>query len=549
MTKTLTDHIRAIVKRSEKLTQKSIEPQLKWQSTASLAKAMNLTKENALIFCYAYFLTLTKKSFDAQNMRDAVSHDPFDLPIIIRILNELYKRKLLARSSDLFDEDFQVSKSVLLDISNNKVPAVKEISEKKDILEISDEISQLIHMRYEHMIDFDDFYTEMDSILDQYSDYQLFTYLKKNEIEQAEWLIFLVTFIAQLDGETGASVEKIIRRMFKGTHAQFEYRSKIQQEKTKLQQKGLIQFGGDDLKNPEELIIPDAILRELLGEKHEMIAIQQKNQSRQNNLIQPEKITPRELFYNSSELDKIKTLKELLHPEQFQSIQTDLRKSGYKSGFCVLLYGAPGTGKTETVLQLAKSTGRAIVKVDISSIRDKFVGETEKNISEVFKSYRALCKQSELTPILLFNEADALFNKRMNVKQSVDQMNNAMQNILLEELENFDGILFATTNLALHMDKAFERRFLYKINFMNPTDEARRSIWQVHFPELEPVLLEKIAGEFHLSGGQIENVVRKAKLQSLLYKESINFDSLKKFCNEETLENSNELKQIGFKRD
>jgi SpoVK/Ycf46/Vps4 family AAA+-type ATPase len=234
---------------------------------------------------------------------------------------------------------------------------------------------------------------------------------------------------------------------------------------------------------------------------------------------------------------------------KFKSLQTDLRKSGYKSGFCVLLYGAPGTGKTETVLQLAKSTGRAIVKVDISSIRDKFVGETEKNISEVFKSYRALCKQSELTPILLFNEADALFNKRMNVKQSVDQMNNAMQNILLEELENFDGILFATTNLALHMDKAFERRFLYKINFMNPTDEARRSIWQVHFPELEPVLLEKIAGEFHLSGGQIENVVRKAKLQSLLYKEPINFDSLKKFCNEETLENSNELKQIGFKRD
>jgi SpoVK/Ycf46/Vps4 family AAA+-type ATPase len=137
----------------------------------------------------------------------------------------------------------------------------------------------------------------------------------------------------------------------------------------------------------------------------------------------------------------------------------------------------------------------------------------------------------------------------MTVKHSVDQMNNSMQNILLEALENFEGILFATTNLAPNMDTAFERRFLYKIKFMNPTDEARRSIWQVHFPELEQSAIEQIAAEFHLSGGQIENVVRKAKLQSILYNDTITFDALKQFCDEESIGGSGEMKQIGFKRD
>jgi len=543
----LTDQIKAIVNRGAQLSEKTIEEQMKWRSTTSIAKALKITKEEALVFSYSYFLTLTKKSFDSQNIRELLTNDPFELPRIITVLNDLYKSKLLIRSSDFLSEGYQVPKNILLEIGRNEAPAKKN-SSKKDIIEICDEISKLIHMRYEFTIELDDFYTEMDSILDQHGDFAIFTFLKQNGIEQIEWLIFLVTFIAQLEGALGANTEKIIKRMYGGTHTQFEYRTKIQQENTQLQQKGLIEFGGDDIKNPEELIIPEKILIELLGDQYDIISSQKKNKFRQNDLIQPENIIERELFYNSTEMKNIDTLKDLLQPSAFAAIQENLRQSGYKSGFCVMFHGLPGTGKTETVLQLAKSTGRTIFKVDISTIRDKFVGETEKNIKEVFDRYRKLCKQSELTPILLFNEADALFNKRISVKQSIDQMNNAMQNILLEELENFDGVLFATTNLALNMDSAFERRFLYKIKFMNPTDEARQSIWNVHFPDLEASKLETIAVEYNLSGGQIENVVRKAKLQSILYNNPVTLDVLKKYCSEETLDNSDELKQIGFKR-
>jgi hypothetical protein len=549
MKKTLTDYIRSIVSRSQQLNNKSINAQASWRPAASLAKLMKLTKEEALLFSHAYYLTLTKKSFSPQDMRESLSDDPFDLPGIIQLLNGLFKKKLLIKSSEIFCEEYQVSKTTLLEIDNNKVPSIKINDDIRDILTISDEMSVLIHMRYDHLIDLDDFYSELDTLLELHPDYEPFVFLKKQGIQQSEWLIFIITFIALLEGEASASVEKMLKRVFRGTHVQFEYRTLLQQEQTQLQQKKLIAFGGDELSDGNELIIPEGILRELLGIKYEVIESQQKSKTNREDLMQPEKIQERTLYYNPSEKNEINTLHDLLVPSEFIKIQENLKTAGYKSGFCVLLHGTPGTGKTETVLQLAKMTGRAILKVDIASIRDKFVGETEKNISEVFKRYKKIVKHSEITPILLFNEADALFNTRMTVRQSVDQMNNAMQNILLEELENFEGILFATTNLAPNMDAAFERRFLYKIKFTAPSDEARCAIWQTHFPQLEQDAIANISNTYNLSGGQIENVAKKATLQAILYNKPISEEMLKELCSQESISDSSNRKQIGFKND
>jgi SpoVK/Ycf46/Vps4 family AAA+-type ATPase len=107
-----------------------------------------------------------------------------------------------------------------------------------------------------------------------------------------------------------------------------------------------------------------------------------------------------------------------------------------------LLYGGPGTGKTASVKQIARTTGRAILMVDIAKIQSKWVGESEKNLSKVFEEYRNGKKAFANDPILLFNEADAILGKRFSVKSSVDKSYNAMQNILLQELEDFEGILW-----------------------------------------------------------------------------------------------------------
>ena len=130
---------------------------------------------------------------------------------------------------------------------------------------------------------------------------------------------------------------------------------------------------------------------------------------------------------------------DLLSHSSFNNYQKMCAQQGISRGLSVFLFGAPGTGKTEWVMQMAKKTKRDIFHVNISEIRDKFVGQSEQNIMEIFKAYNDINKLQKNKGILLFNEADALIGNRIQVDSSVDQMNNSMQNILLEQLEDFDA--------------------------------------------------------------------------------------------------------------
>ena len=224
-----------------------------------------------------------------------------------------------------------------------------------------------------------------------------------------------------------------------------------------------------------------------------------------------------------------------------------MKDSGFRCGFTCLFYGAPGTGKTETVLQLARKTGRDIMQVNISQIKSCWVGESEKNIKNIFDAYRERVKKSNLTPILLFNEADAIINKRLEGAQTaVNKMENSIQNIILQEMENLDGILIATTNLAGNMDKAFERRFLYKIKFEKPTIEARMNIWHTMMPALDENVTRTLATKYDFSGGQIENIARHYAINNILHGQTDNtIATLTSYCDNERLE-TKESRKIGF---
>ena len=153
----------------------------------------------------------------------------------------------------------------------------------------------------------------------------------------------------------------------------------------------------------------------------------------------------------------------------------------------------------------------------MSRVRDKYVGESEKNVRAIFDQWRECCKGKGPAPLLLLNEADALVGRRVAVSHSVDQMHNVMQNVLLEELERFDGILAATTNLVDNIDAAFDRRFLYKLRFDLPGEEERRRIWKSRMPELPERWVDSLSA-YPLSGAQIENVARRALLDGLMKK-------------------------------
>ena len=269
-----------------------------------------------------------------------------------------------------------------------------------------------------------------------------------------------------------------------------------------------------------------------------------------SNVLYPDSITPKALFYPQTMTQQVKELNSFLEVDKFKQIQQRMTDNGFRTGFACLFYGAPGTGKTETAYQLARLTGRCVMAVEVPKIKSKWVGDSEKNIKALFDRYRELVRRCDVAPILLFNEADAIFGVRKNGAESaVDKMENSIQNIILQEMEDLNGILIATTNLATNLDGAFERRFLYKIEFEKPDASVRSSIWQSMVSGLSESDASALAQAYELSGGQIENIARKDTINRVLYGDSSNTDhlsALMEYCDAETMQSTEKAKRIGF---
>ena len=221
-------------------------------------------------------------------------------------------------------------------------------------------------------------------------------------------------------------------------------------------------------------------------------------------------------------------------------------------GVSVILYGGPGSGKTATLKALARKTRRDLFWVDLSALKSKWVGDSEKQVKALFDTYRSLVRTSERAPILAVNEADALFTKRLTtVEQSTDLMNNAITDIVLNELETLDGILIATTNLVGNMmdaqDSAMERRFLFKIAFDAPAADVRARIWRSKLPHLTDDDAFALASAYPLSGGNIDNVARKSVVDYVLTGAHADLPTLRKYCGEETITTTRKTRaRIGF---
>ena len=289
----------------------------------------------------------------------------------------------------------------------------------------------------------------------------------------------------------------------------------------------------------------EELLEGLVPLRKKDIAVGQRAQG----VITHTSIKEKAMFYNTEEQQQIERLANLLSQENLPAIQQRLTDQGMRKGFACLFYGAPGTGKTETVLQMARRTGRDILQVDIAGMRDKFVGETEKNIKAVFDSYRRICKCREVMPILFFNEADAIFNKRTeNVEKSVDKMDNAMQNIILQEMENLEGILIATTNLTSNLDKAFERRFLFKVEFHIPEVPVKQLLWSSMLQGITDEEAHRLAVRYNFSGGQIENIARQRAIDYILSGKQASMEDIEGYCKAEMIGRSNNTRSaIGFR--
>lgn len=318
------------------------------------------------------------------------------------------------------------------------------------------------------------------------------------------------------------------------------------EEKCFLLKKGFLILNKDTNLNKAELTISDKTIEYIYGDEANLFV----QNIDDKNIIEPKNLKTKTLFYPDEIVSQMDMLAHSLENKNLIETQKRLEKKGLPKGVAVLLYGAAGTGKTESVYQLAKKTNRKVYHVDISESKSCWFGESEKRIKRIFTNYRNICesciRHKENIPILLFNEADAIISKRKDVGSSnVAQTENAIQNIILEQMETLDGIMIATTNLCNNMDSAFERRFLFKIKFDKPGIKARLHIWKNKLPLLTDEEAKLLAGKFDFSGGEIDNIVRKCEIDEIINGELPDLSKIEELCKTEKLSGP-EARKVGF---
>jgi SpoVK/Ycf46/Vps4 family AAA+-type ATPase len=217
----------------------------------------------------------------------------------------------------------------------------------------------------------------------------------------------------------------------------------------------------------------------------------------------------------------------------------------------IILYGPPGTGKTMTALSLAKSLKKQVLNFDCSKILSKYVGESEKNVRRIFDTYKELCVKTKTEPLLLLNEADQFLSSRSSEGgASADKMHNQMQNIFLEQIERFEGLLVATTNMLENIDPAFSRRFDYKIEFEKPNLKQRVKLWQQALPEsavYEENFDINALASYPLTGGQIQIALKNTALKVAVKQEPIfTMEDFKSVIQRETKGAFGESVAVGF---
>lgn len=495
-----------------------------WDAVSEpLREFLNISTAEAVIMAIYMDAAFRDRGVDTDRLVQHFGKDICSLTLISITLQQLSKKQLLqSKKPDIFQrrrkQDYKKEYQVIPKVMKAVLDGNSECMQKKSVstlTDLLDEVSDLLSLQEEDEITAEAMLDELDHLLQsQQSIPEIQWLLSHKELTIQHIAIVLLMLLEYLDGEEEVTIDRLIRRVCDDMHERITLRRVITDVKSPLIHQKLVRFSDDEFLNRNMLCLTETAVEHLLGGQMEGISTSFRPVLCQ--LIQPESLEKETLFYNPPEEKQINLLSEALSEASYQKIREGLLAQSLKPGFTLLLYGAPGTGKTASVKQIARASGRAILMVDIARIQSKWVGESEKNLSKVFEEYRNSKRVFKNDPILLFNEADAILGKRFSVKSSVDKSYNAMQNILLQELEDFEGIFMATTNLADQLDAAFDRRFVYKISFQAPALEVRKQIMQQAFPQCSPEILHQLVTDYPVTGGQIMNVKKKLTIQLLL---------------------------------
>ena len=505
---------------------------------AELANYLGVSSEEALLFALVFSFQITDTTCDFRNLSSYLRITAFQAFEFSSEIKELVRKKLCfddvqsrgrynRRSSN---SEYLVNKLVFNAILENQPFPAKELYFVPTSLEWLEQMYDFIEEELE--------YLEPSKVAKAYEERLnmevaggLNDFIRQLGEDHHQSLLMIYAIWKALVGETFFSLDNFFTNLRKSSLIAYRERKKILNGTHPFIRKELFATQPGHFGNDIEVGITDELKEQLKPFGLEFIVEIDKKEKKIT--LNPDEIKVKTMHYNEDEARQKQTLADLLKPDNLQNLQGRMKERGLPSGVSALFFGSPGTGKTESVLQLAKNTGRAIVQVDISASKSMWFGQSEKLVKQIFTDYKAICEKATHTPILFINEADALLSKRKSTDSNVGQTENAIQNILLEEMEKLEGILIATTNLELNLDSAFDRRFLFKVRFEKPDFLQRQKIWADKLPQYEEELLISLATQFDLSGGQIDNIVRKTEIDYILKGAFPTEFDLIKYCQDE----------------
>ncbi len=531
------EHVVEIVRDSkmEAKVLKKVAPEIKL-----LSSSYGITEQQAVLFCISMEKGPRRVDYD-----DLASYLDISKIGILRYssdIDALVRRRLLRYRNVKDEEDFDVPTAVIRCLKHNEVYELP----KHTGLDCA-EMFELLDLWFEDLnddaISAHEMQEELSVLLDENPQVAFVRQVKALNLNQEDQLLLTLFCHFLINCEDDDIRLGQLEDVFTSTSNYNNAKGNLRIGEHKLQKMKLIEYRCENgIANNNRYKLTEDAKRTLLGEMK-----LNTTDEKLADFVYSEQLDTKQLFFTEDIQRQIDDLNSFLAPDNYQQIQNRMKEKGFRSGFACLFYGSPGTGKTETVYQLAKRTGRNIMTVDVPQIKSKWVGDSEKNIKALFDRYHEQVKRAKLTPILLFNEADAIIGIRKNGAQNaVDKMENSIQNIILQEMESLDGIMIATTNLQQNLDQAFERRFLYKIKFEKPSVEARCQIWQCMIPELSGADVRMLSEKYDFSGGQIENIARHYNIDLILHgKQEDVLPTLMSHCDNERLSQKNERK-IGF---
>lgn len=509
---------------------------------------LNTNEEETCLFAVVFAINIGGQEASLDTISQYLGCTTYQAVAYFSMMNVMVNKRLLQRNADYenlqtISNQYQVSGFVFEAIATGK--SLQSLPQHQTVYQLIERLYEMITSREKNNQSTQDLLQEIIKMLKQATNFGMVQKMLDGFNEDETVLLIYLAY-----GFVNDTMESDVERFIFYVYDSMESKVKVKKELTsgthRLVEEDWIMFSEDGYYAGKEMTLTDKAVDYFFAEDLNNLEKYKAFQPKHFTVLMPDKVKTSPLYFNEAENKDISLIGNMLIEENYQKAIQKLKSKSVSAGITALFYGFPGTGKTQVAYNFAAQTQRVLLMVDMSTVRDKYVGESEKQVKQIFRNYKRAKSYYDKCPILFLNEADALISKRFEVDSSADQMNNTMQNILLQELEDFEGILLATSNLTINLDKAFERRFLYKVRFEKPDVKTRQLIWETKMPELDAEQCKLLSNTYELSGGQINNVSRKYMLMHLLNDQQPNLQIIQQLCEAEYL--GQQTKQVGFKK-